>query len=457
MSFGLRKQIDVSYSQNFGNALKIHSPSQAIIPNTQLYALKRRLFVPSWWLLGTLLSHGSREAWFDHLAYKHVGRTIAAPMNVTSKNILVLLSIWHEIITQVLSNRTDEENQIRFEISSFLLGTKKDNQEICSQIESIWSCPLRLFEVKPSPTRQNSALLSQFGNMSFSKQAHVTHDVDGIWLTLDLTQSCRQTCQPIELSRYQDLQHNLISLNPTVIRSMGAKASMKKVLHYLFLEYSKHLHDNKDQWNSFAVKSHGVSAFHKDMLSHCSSLYDHGILGWNNSAPAAKISHIKSQYSNDNLSSPVVFSWPISQQAEQAYQLESSLSSKLMSLDQQTHFHEKPFVEKKTLFPEPPPDELRRLREKTLKEKMPPSDSKKRRTFDMQTLFDDSSVRGKAISKADVITDTEFMILVSEFYESLKPMQKKAFENERRGMTQDQFRSYMMPILQKKRSSFFNQ
>ena len=59
-------------------------------------------------------------------------------------------------------------------------------------------------------------------------------------------------------------------------------------------------------------------------------------------------------------------------------------------------------------------------------------------------------VKKKIISVKDTLSDNEFLVLVSEFYEALKPLQKKAFERERAGMTPEQFRVYMTPILKRK-------
>jgi hypothetical protein len=523
MSFGLRKQIDVAYSQNFGSALKIHPSVQLptvqlfskpkthelvdanVIPSTQMYALKRRLLAPSWWVLGTLLSQGTKEAWFNHLISKYVGRVIASPPNINSKNILVLLTIWHEIISQLILKKEDK-GQLRFELTPFLSGTQKDNQDICHQIEQIWSCPLKLSEVTTSH-RQQSVTLSKFGSLSFTRHAQVIHDVDGVWLTLNLSQSFRDICQPLELSQSQNVSHSLISLSPIVFRSMGMRASTKKILNYLFLEYSKHTNDNKDlNWNAFDVQTTNISAFHKDILSNSSAWYDHGVLGWNNSAPNVKISQLKSQQINSAQPCNVVFSWPISSQAEQAYQLETSLSEKILRLDLNTVQDTISLYDRRTLFPEPPTDELKGLREKMSRakhiqdrkvfererkeaefkseprpESKPESkveiiagfkpEVKKKKVFETQTLFDDSLLYGqsakkvrpstpqaplkKLVPQAEVISDTEFMVLVSEFYESLKPLQKRAFENERRGMSKEQFRSYMLPILQRKKNSLF--
>ena len=61
-------------------------------------------------------------------------------------------------------------------------------------------------------------------------------------------------------------------------------------------------------------------------------------------------------------------------------------------------------------------------------------------------------IKKKVISVKETLSDNDFIILVSEFYESLKPLQKKAFERERAGMNPEQFRVYMTPILKRKKS-----
>ena len=59
-------------------------------------------------------------------------------------------------------------------------------------------------------------------------------------------------------------------------------------------------------------------------------------------------------------------------------------------------------------------------------------------------------IKKKVISVKESLSDNDFIILVSEFYESLKPLQRKAFERERSGMNPEQFRLYMTPILKRK-------
>ena len=61
-------------------------------------------------------------------------------------------------------------------------------------------------------------------------------------------------------------------------------------------------------------------------------------------------------------------------------------------------------------------------------------------------------LKKSAMSPKNVLSDDEFIILVSEFYESLKPLQKKAFERERACMTAEQFRAFMTPILKRKKT-----
>ena len=136
-----------------------------------------------------------------------------------------------------------------------------------------------------------------------------------------------------------------------------------------------------------------------------------------------------------------------------------------------------------TLFPEPPPDQLKKVRkEKALKaekiekvekklekkiqvSKVEPVIKKATKKVTPQTLFDSSEnlsyesnvinskkemIKKKIVSVKETLSDNDFIILVSEFYESLKPLQKKAFERERVAMTCEQFRLYMTPILKRK-------
>ncbi|BBH52210.1 hypothetical protein [Fluviispira sanaruensis] len=471
----------------------------SLISDSRIYALKKRLLAPMWWVEGILLSLGSKEAWFDSMVSKRAGKIIAAPTNVNAKNIIQMFAIWHEALSRIFTMQNEESN-LRFQINKYLVGTQKDVFEACKQLEMIWSTPLKLFEVKISK-KSKSLALSKAGSLGFIRHAQIENDVDGIWLTLSLSQNFRDFYAPQEISVDNSYSRpSFVSINPVVIQSMGRKASVKKILNYLFLEYSKQNQiDHQLNWNSIHIESKNISAFHKEILLSVPALYDHGVLGWSIAAPNIKLSELKQKMSenaeqtNCNLGA-IVYCWQLSDQAKEAQDLEYALGEKLMALAPQTiaiksnHMIPKKRVilgkisENSTLFPEPPADQLKKARiEKALKtakvarvlkttkiEKEIPEKEKILVKYPVkklapQTLFDNNSVNviekkePKVLIKKKVtlpkvtLSDNDFIILVSEFYESLKPLQKKAFERERAGMTPEQFRAYMTPILQRKK------
>ncbi|KAB8027426.1 hypothetical protein [Fluviispira multicolorata] len=479
--------------------LCVKEETTSLISDSRIYALKKRLLAPMWWVEGILLSLGAKEAWFDSLVSKRAGRIIAAPANVNAKNITLMFAIWHEALSRIFTLQNEESN-LRFQINKYLVGTQKDVYEACKQLETIWSTPLKLFEIKASK-KSKSLALSKAGSLGFIRHAQIENDVDGIWLTLSLSQTFRDFYSPQEISIDNSYSRPaFVSINPVVIQSMGRKASVKKILNYLFLEFSKqNLIDEQSNWNSIHIDSKNICSFHKEILLNVPALYDHGILGWSIAAPNVKLSELKqkiceqSSETNNSLGS-IVYCWHLSEQAKEAQDLEQALGEKLMFTAPQTiAFKTDVTLIKKrktlqksainsTLFPEPPADQLKQARiERALKitkvtktVKVPKIEKPQVEIIDIplkkvvkkiipQTLFDNNIsnrvektetkvlLKKKLTSTKVTLSDNDFIILVSEFYESLKPLQKKAFERERAGMTPDQFRAYMTPILQRKK------
>jgi len=494
---------EAHYPKVLATASKQHI---SLISDSRIYALKRRLLAPTWWVEGILLSLGAKEVWFDSLITSKAGKFIISPPQVTGKNISLMFAVWHEILSQMFS-ATGENLSFRFQINKYLSGTQKDILNECKQLEEIWASPMGLFEVKSSK-KTKSLSLAKAGSLGLIHHAHIEQEVDGIWLSLSLSQSLHNF-----YSSQNQVFHNhsprpsYVSINPVVIQSMGRRASIKKVINYLYLEYSKQESNDAviNNWHSVPIECKNINSFHKEMLVNVPSLYDHGVLGWNISAPNIKLSELKNKISeNKQLQcqnvGTVVYCWQLSHQAKEAIELEQAISDKLTALShnfamesQQQATDSHPFSKyiaasqpDETLFPEPPADELKKARkEKALKiekfekkaekkvvvPKSEPLTKKIIKKIPPCTLFDSSEssalnvsskvvqdaaspkknlVKKKIISVKDTLSDNEFLVLVSEFYEALKPLQKKAFERERAGMTPEQFRVYMTPILKRK-------
>ena len=473
-----------------------------LISDSRIYALKKRLLAPSWWVEGVLLSLGSKEAWFDSLMAKRAGKLIVAPTNINAKNITLMFAIWHEALSQIFSSKNDEMI-LRFQINKYLMGTQKDVLETCKLLENIWATPLNLYEVKPSK-KARSLSLSRAGSLGFIRHAQIQNDVDGIWFSLSLSQPLQSFYCPQKIDQDpSSIKASFISINPVVIQSMGRKASVKKILNYLFLEYSKQESSNHqvNNWSSIPIESKNISSFHKEILVNVPSLYDHGVLGWNIAAPNVKLSELKNKilensYNGlDSSLGSIVYCWQLSDQAKEASELEQAISEKLMTISPSAYGNQQVSISMPlakiaakaatgdTLFPEPPPDQLKKARkEKALKAekidkiekklvkkihvpKVEPIVKRVSKKVTPQTLFDSSEtlstdipvvnnkkeiIKKKIVSVKETLSDNDFIILVSEFYESLKPLQKKAFERERAGMTSEQFRLYMTPILKRK-------
>lgn len=474
------------------NVLAIQNFQESHVPSLmRVHSLKKRLLVPAWWVEGLIFHLGTKEAWFQSIAAAQLGKTIAVSNGVNLKNIVPLCSIWHEVISKSLCESTKDDCSLQIELNKFLTGTQSEISNLCSQIESILASPLQLCEVKTS--KKTKALqLSKNGFMSFVRRAQIEYNVDKITLHLTLSQSCQELCNPSELT---SALPRFISINPVVIQSMGTRSN-KKLLNYLFLEtFKQDAIVNKNNGSSFYIENNSLASFHKEVLNSAPLLYDHGVLGWNNSAPNIKISELKKQkmthdhITSDKMSGSIYF-WQLSAQTRDACELESTISQKILENQNQNELLESQSEsDSTTLFPEPPADQLKlaraqkrvyprhieRPKERSIKRAATrfkePNELiiTKKPKEKPPTLFDDIST-SQTLFKSQVpntfaltlnvhkepaepsMTDNEFMICVSEFYESLKPIQKKVFERERKGMSTNQFRSYMMPILLRKKA-----
>lgn len=457
-----------------------------LISQSKNYALKKRLLLPIWLVEGILLVLGTKEPWFESIASSRIGKVFACPSSINVKSLIPFFLVWNELITKIFQTQSNEK-VIKLQINKFISGTKKDIQEISKEIETIFSSPLKIVEVKQAK-KAKSYTMSKKGSLNFIRHAELENDVDGVWLTLNLTNSFRDICHPPELKSSVLFEvSNIVSISPVVIQSMGSRASLKKVLNYLFLEFSKQQsYELNSNWNSFRIDSKKITHFHKDFLSTAPAFYDHGVLGWNNCAPNMKISEIKRMNQSPSHTHEIICAWQLSEQVKEAYEIEQKISEKIRQ--DQTN---EPYQSRPSLFPIPPEDQLQKVREERkikrfqkekemvdksslIEKKLSHFESPPKKTpkkIITQTLFDDGLLSKKVthpiqtksqypkeshetfqpIVQSDM-ADNEFLVLVSEFYESLKPMQKKAFEKDRKGMSREQFKAYMSSILHRKKS-----
>jgi hypothetical protein len=544
---------------------------KSFISDAKMYALKKRLLLPSWLLEGVLLGLGTKEPWFESLALSRMGKIVACPNHINVKILIPFFLIWNELVSRIFQQNTREITSVKLQINKFITGTKTDIQNLAKEIEHVFSSPLKLFEVKLSK-RTKGVTMSKKGSLNFIRHAQLENDVDGVWMTLSLSHGFQEICSPCELKIENQIdKQQIVTISPTVVQSMGYRTPLKKILNYLFLEFSKQeARPNQCHWNSFRIDCKKINHFHKDFLSTAPSLYDHGILGWNNSPPSKKISELKQESALTHHKHEILCAWQLSQQIRDAFEFEQMMSKK--ALEQQyepvnhapslsfslphpknkpdihpistrekhnhtifeqdnhrkkeEHVQERPWkkqgehpletssrtinrfemdninsernrtraAQSNSLFPEPPIDELKLIREEKKIKKEEEVESKPRPADRQsiftqkniheknpkppvmkQTLFDDgilikkrttiqpnpslekpkiygTSPKERDLHQKSEMTDTEFLVRVSEFYESLKPIQKRAFERDRKGMSSEQFRAYMSSILQRRKA-----
>ncbi len=472
----------------------------SLLSTSKLYALKKRCILPTWLVEGILMSLGHKEPWAHNISSSYFNRIVACPQGLHTKIMAPLFSVWNEIILSFCHSYQDKTS-IKIKLNNHLIGTSSQIQELAKELCLVFSQPLKIQELKVSKRSRGFQLHSK-GFLNFVRQAGLTEDCDGIYLNLQFTTDFKTFCFPSELNNVNDLDSShVVTLSPLVIKAMGSRVSLKKMLNYIFLEANK----QKDgrtlgQTNSFYVDVSNISAFHKDFLSMVSSLYDHGVLGWTSQPPAQKLSEMKKKLRHEGEAVHVVCVCQLSDQVFEAVALERQAEASLFSfqsekilLDKEESLELQPLAfcsqlsepkeVKKPSSRRPLAQGLSIQMDKT--ETRPPLDRQnyfgnslisrsKIKTVLAPKFLDDGIVLKKRseviedIHTRDLkkptkkefsksfcrdLTDHEFLILVSEFYESLKPLQRKAFERDRKGMTKQQFKAYMSSILQRKKSA----
>lgn len=475
----LKDQLDYSKNTTQTNVLpQLVNKKGILYPAHATYALKRRMIVPRWWVENILFTSGKKYAWYDSFITEHFDKKIYEYFKVTSVNMFFMIFLWDELIRKFFSAENQTNKKITIDLTPFLIGTEKQKASILKKIEENLIKPISVFEVKQTE-KTKQATYEKNGYLNIFKKVHLVQDVHGVWLTLDFAQNPFNIFGSPEVkSKKYPFKDCFITVNPNLFYAMGSRVNLEKALNGLFLEYNKQNEDLDPLHTSFDIDSEKIAEFHAHAASTAERLYNHGILNGASIAPGTKISSLRRLQKNVNAeeNSPFLFVWNFSSQTKEARNFEASLSKQLNDRRQNNT--------KAHLFYEPPKDELKQIRT------IPPQISKTpdevavsvslplKKEPVSQTLPAQESIPStvsptkeqpmlpteKHVSPFPLpkfmqnqqqkpnfhtFSERELTIFVARFYETLSPKQKQMFESERRSMTREQFRAFMIPILQR--------
>lgn len=464
-----------------------------IYPEHATYALRRRMIVPKWWVESILFTSGKKYAWYDSFITERFDQKIYEYFKVTSINMFFMIFLWDDIIRKFFSAENQHNKKIKIDLTPFLIGTEKQKASILKKIQENLIKPISVLQIKQIEDTKK-ATHEKHGYLNIFKKVHLIENIDGIWLTLDFAQNPLNAFGSPEVkSSKHAFKDCFITINPNLFYAMGSRVNLEKALNGLFLEYNKQNEGLDPSHTSFEIDTANISKFHKHALSTAEKLYNHGILDGCNVPPATQIAALKKMNKtvNEEENEPFVFVWHLSSQSRVARNFEASLSNQL---------NEKRQKLKQPLFSEPPKDQLKQMRvdsacvtknQTEIKSLVPPkvnesieaSTSLKQASIAEAVVVESATVVTTPAVEAPVVASTtmstqpsneqqeptlprflrqqpprpnfqafserELTIFVARFYETLTPRQKQMFESERRSMTREQFRAFVIPILQR--------
>lgn len=442
------------------------------------YATRRRLFVPSWWLVGYVVPHCPEIL---NVCGENGSFEILKGTEIPPKHFPLLCGVWMEILTVALSAEHGQDRHVEVPLQRWLRGTVSDLTAQAAFLEGYWGSPfqvLRYSRGKMSRSRSRSR-----GTVNLVCRCYVEMRSDNApWLVMDLVDSLSQLCRQLPHLGLSPL----VSVSPDVLRSLGTGKTLRKLASYLVIELMKQAPQarlSQDGWVGGSLELMSSASFHTELLRRTQTLYDHGIFGWDNLPPRARIRELKSQFSGGEAGgSPVVHCWKMSHHVQHACELEQILGKRLAGVDCGAVLNAKPLSVKTTVasvlpdavLPEdvvvkttiPPP-----LSSAPPPLAVTPTEPRLHLVSEQVNIADRVSRCGGTLITTPRITvrksadpippvqqpkqpkapvmdpSLEFAIQLSAFYESLTESQKVLFERKRSRLSPEQFRQYMLPEL----------
>ncbi|NBO37276.1 hypothetical protein EBU99_01700 [bacterium] len=470
------------------------------------YALRKRFVCPRWWLAGVMGQWLSRDSeQLVAMLSLNVGDWLLSGPVLNPKTFPLVASLWTEILSQI--TRPDfSGGTVELQLARIVRGTA---QEICDQREfltSYLSSALRIHAVRTSNSRGGQKRLKNPNSSSLSltlDSVGLIQIVENVVLrdspveslvvtfakdpkrlfSLEVSEliptALRSELKTDREPAFETYSTTLVSLQPDILQAMSRASSPKKLCSYLALELQKcsalvgnERRELEDVWRGRALGFKELPQLHKEQLSRARSLYDHGILSWENEAPKLRVRTL-AQSSTVNAGSGIVHCWRLSQHALDAVQFEHALSAHFRSEESHGPVTIASSVQQPELLSSSSSSDTVKIGLNAKSEQVssrairsanspliqagahkrvfPVAEQKPVAADKYIDVVERPAPSASKIEKktSDVWTDDEFFMCVAEFYESLTPMQQQAFERERKRMTAEQFRRYVTPALKR--------
>lgn len=432
-----------------GKSMPFLERTSEILKCAKINAVRSKLFIPSWWVRGVVVKFSNRITCFDAFAGAHLDTTFLAPLHFSFQNI----RLFFQILSAVFLSHGDDSHlrkNIDVNISQFVKGTSAQMESQCSDILKIFGSNFQTLRIK-SCNRKKGYSIHEGEVLSIVQSCEIVRNDTGVYLRLNFLKSLADFLDPYVLNegsaqgRHDSFQ--LTSLTSGILRSFHKRTSSKTILNFLHIELEKRSEIfSAPHWSIFPVSFKSIISAHKSIERQMIELYDHGVLGWNIEPPNMRLRDLKKGLEKKgfgNISHSAFCAHRLSEQMEECRIIEEKVEENV-----QAHKNEiKTHSEKKN-------ENFSQRRTAQLLSAMPQCEPK-------YSSLSQQPVTTKQIpaatkrdhGKKDVANplSKEFIIMLSEFYESLNPIQRRIFERERKGMKKEQFQAYVNSIMKRKK------
>jgi len=427
---------EVSRSVSLGN-------SSAIVP-AQHYAVQKRIVVPGWWACGLVPEMCAKGA--ISLLNTEIENVLVCGAEIAPRLFHLVASVWNELFRIKISGH-GSAREVEVDLERFLRGTSVEISEQIAFLESYFGSLARLHGVsslanttRKRTNREKSVLRAPRVRCGVLRSRVVYGRCTQLSLslvaTLDDLLLGRGFVEGINV-------HGVgvgfvVSLNPDVLRAFGTGRSTKKIRSYMQVEVAKTLCDSLISgdcaWSGSFVSTNALFTHHKDLLSRTKALYDHGVFGWEETPPRERISAIRDRLQlNGEGSGAVLHLLRLSSQCVAAQHLEKKWiwNSTLV----EPVVKAAPVVDSMTVEPI--------VVEAVVVE--PVVTPEPVAVAPRETVVESSAKAVKSCGAEIPIIDaeTDFLVKMMKFYESLSSDEQRALLREKSRMTPGRFRNYM--------------
>ena len=453
------------------------------------FALRKRLLVPRWWLVGTFCS-GHRvgtkgDGLFEAFASERLGEVIYAASAISPRTLFCLANFWHAVCRSFLAGQgesvtpLDARKSITVPLSELFRGTASARESAFADFRRAIMAPFEAMQiVRSERTRtlgqttlqSTGAATTLIRNLSFADDDTLT--VEFLMPIVDVIsgKACSSVAAPgfvssrapaVSVNTFtNDSASKIVTLSPNVLKWHGDKSSMRKLHLYLYLELTKSLGRNSSGRGQTSLCDPGVGMtllaklsheqakdFFGDFVMRASGLYDHGVLGWSESFPHGRIADLMPAGTrpggvclqvvrlSDHMIQVLRFEEAVSQRL--VPEVADSLSPSQNGGRDSVH----------SLLPKPEPSRASTGRVSAIPNLShshcgTSASHRGRRRIGGLARFAKRERNG-----AD--QEMEYVLKLAQYYESLTPSQRSELDREMKHRTQADFRAWLGPILER--------